>query len=390
MKIKNSQVYNILVIITGVLVFKLLNSYVSYDQQAHIDFSVNMFKLNADEIRALGLPYQAITYPVYHLLVKALAYFFDSPLYLTGVNSYYLASAFVQTISVVISIYVYRCILNEMVTDSTTKNRVLADFLSIAAVLFGVARCWLNDWRFYQLQGAPNPWHNPTILVVRPIGLLAILFFFRYSKKYSKNEKCLTDIILFGIFMLLSILTKPSYAFVYLPALAIETIIKMLQDKSIKYGCINLITVFPSIVLLLWQYSFMSDETSMMELKVQFGSFSGLSFWKVIGATLVTLPIPIILFSARNMKKCLEYRVAMIALGIGWIQMFFLTNGPTGDFSWGYDLSVQLATIVAMLLAICENNKKGVKWSALVIFVCQTITGIQYMYLLYINGDFWI
>ena len=77
------------------------------------------------------------------------------------------------------------------------------------------------------------------------------------------------------------------------------------------------------------------------------------------------------------------YRMAYYALLFGWLQMFFLTNGSSGDFSWGYDLAVQAATVIALAISQKSEIARWRKWIAWGVFLYQSFCGICYVILVY-------
>lgn len=74
--------------------------------------------------------------------------------------------------------------------------------------------------------------------------------------------------------------------------------------------------------------------------------------------------------------------------------MFWFSNGPAGDFSWGYDLAVQAATVVALALTAKEQmSGRGriiLNYTAYAVFLYQVITGIIYLWTIYNTTMFWI
>lgn len=330
------------------------------------------------------MPKHAFAYPVYHIVQKLV--------HLILQVDYETAAVFVLTISVVLSVLLCRKLLLTIVSD-TNFNRYFADVLSLGFVLFEVARCWLNDWRFYQFQCGPNPFHNPTILFVRPLGLLSLLCFIEGIQRYKK-EGYYKYMVFFSISSLASIGAKPSFALVFLPAMGIYTLYFMIQHKEIWFGVAAFIAVLPSLVLLVVQQVWVSAQTEALDVIFGFGGFTGLTPLQIAGASLVTFPVVILLFRIKLMKKDALYFISILALVIGWFQMFFFSNGPAGDFSWGYDLAVQAATIVTLAETrngeIFARGRVVVNGAAYLIFFYQVITGILYLWNMYTYNTYWI
>lgn len=355
----------------------------SYDIDYHRLFAEHLFQLSLEEMSQIDelIPVHAVTYPLYHLTLKALAlvlggnYHWASYLLLAGVN--------------VVSILLFRILISFLYKAQTNMERLGLHFLSIAGIVFVVARSPLTGWRFYEIQCAANPLHNPTVLFVRPFGAITFIAFVLVFAKVMEGQKYSKELILFSTFLFLSVLAKPNFAFVFLPAMGLVTLIFMIQNKVLKIGFQLLGSVMPSALLLVIQFAYLSANTEAVNTQIVFGGFTGLSPLEVIMASLATFPVVIVLFSAKTFKQNFFYRTSILALVIGWLQMFLLTNGRSGDFSWGYDLAVQFSTIVTIACAI--NNDSMAKWRkylGYVLFAYQVFCGIQYIILVNSNGIF--
>lgn len=322
-----------------------------------------------------------LAYPLYHIVLKLI--------HLLGKVDYGTAMALELSLANVLSILLYRKLLKKITKD---ENSFLIDFLSIFSMVFMPARCGLNDWRFYAWQCGPNPLHNPTIIFVRPFGILCFLLFLYLFEDFMK-KKHLIYAIAFGVTLFLSVLAKPSWALTFLPAMGIYTLIWMLKVRNIKKGLECLLLVSPSLVLMLVQNIYIGNNTSALDVKIQFGSFAGFGVLESIATTVIMIPSVILLLEYKRIISSKAVLLSLLALVVGWIQMYFFSNGGSGDFSWGYDLAVQMATIV--FLADAFSKKATGLWNigkrtlALGVFGYQCIVGIQYMHLVYITGNYW-
>lgn len=358
--------------------------YVNYSDTPKHSLVAKAIFFQDTEFDDTELPQHAFAYPVYHITQKLV--------HLILRIDYETAAVLVLTVSVFVSVLLCRKLVLMIVKD-TEFNRYFADFLALGFVIFEVARCWLNDWRFYQFQCGPNPFHNPTILFVRPIGLIGLMSFIKYIQEYKKKG-CYKYAVLFSVSMLLSIGAKPSFALVFLPAMGIYTLYYMLRNKEIWFGVTAFIAVLPSLILLVVQQLWVSTQTRALNVVIGFGGFTGLDPLQVLLSSLVTFPVVLILFRAKLMKKKEIYFISVMALVFGWFQMYFFSNGPAGDFSWGYDLAVQIATIVT--LAETRNGEhfsKGRKIAnnlAYIVFLYQVATGILFLWKIYNFNVYWM
>jgi len=337
-------------------------------------------------------PTHAFTYPIYHFIQKMVHVLLNI--------DYEPAAALVLSLAIIASALLYKK-LALMIVEDTVVNKYWADFFSLGAVWFEVARCSINGWRYYRTQCGPNPFHNPTILFVRPLAIASFIFFLRLKETY-KTKANYKYVLLFGVMTLISVGAKPSYAITFLPAMGIYTLVYMIRNKELKFGIVAFLSVLPSLVLLLIQQTWVTSNTEALNVYVKFGFFQGfeeLTAWwevarEVIMASVVTFPVVILLFRINWLKKDAAYFIGILALVFGWVQMYFLKSGRQGDFSWGYDLAVQFATFIS--LAETRNGEKNGKlrilihYVAYLIFAYQVYTGLKYFWIIYTTNEFWI
>lgn len=351
-----------------------------WDYGPHMDIAKYILIQEIDFSQIEGVAH-ILSYPLYHVVLKLI--------HLLGRIDYGTAMAVELSVANICSILLFRKLLTKITSG---KNSYYIDFLSIFSMVFMPARCGLNEWRFYAWQCGPNPVHNPTIIFVRPFGILCFLLFLYLFDNLGKRKHMLCAGA-FSMILFLSVLAKPSWAVTFLPAMGIYTLIWMIKEKRIKKGLECLLLVSPSLILLIWQNLFVLSNTVALDVKIQFGSFAEFGVAESIATTIVVIPVVILLFDYKRIVSSNVMLISCIALVIGWLQMYFLSNGKSGDFSWGYDLAVQMATIV--VLADMASGKASNSWmkirrvAALVLFGYQCIVGIQYMHLVYITGNYW-
>ncbi len=321
---------------------------------------------------------RVFAYPIYHFCQKIL--------HVICAVDYETVAALILSVSIIISVLLYRKLVL-MIIDNTGWNKYWGDIIAWGGVLFGVVRSPLNHWFYYMLSGSPNPFHNPTILFVRPFGIASFIFYIKYVQTY-KMQGYIKYIVLFSIMTFLSVGAKPSYAVVFLPAMGIYTLYYMIQNRKLYFGITALLAVFPSLVLLLIQQKMLSSTTKLLNISIKFGSYMNLNTTQVIVSSLIAFPVVVLLFQISLLKDAPIYFIGIIALVIGWCQMFLLKDSA-GNFSWGYDLSIQFATIISLAESRKQKgkNKKIVQrlinYMAYLIFGYQIFSGIKYIHIMY-------
>ena len=318
-------------------------------------------------------------YPLYHAVLKILHLLFRI--------DYEICTAVLMVLCNAISILLVRHIMKKVI--DTDNDSYLIDFVSIFSIIFLSVRGPWTGWYFYDTIDGPSPIHNPTIIMVRPFMLWTIIMFCEIFQEYNR-EKILDNkkIVLFGIGAVLSVAAKPSFAVVFFPVLGVYSLYKIINEKdvilTVKMGC----SIIPSIVLLLFQFWWVSTKTEKLDTNIVFGSYTHLSTSQVFIVTLMMIPAPLILFSYKRLKEDIYYLIAVGGFIVGWLQMYFLDQGPDGNYAWGYSLAVFFLTVISL-----ANNKyiktdtKSVKYAvSFLIFIYQAFVGCMYLYFLYKQG----
>ena len=182
---------------------------------------------------------------------------------------------------------------------------------------------------------------------------------------------------------------------VFLPAMGIFTFFFWMKEIRERFvgAMLILLAVAPTIAILLWQSLYFQSVT---QNKAAFllGGFSHFTLEEVIKVCIATFPVPLVglIFYWKDIIRSKELQIVYIALGFGIIEMFMFTNGPTGDFSWGYDLAVGLSTMVVLGKSIISKEKRNALRSIplFVLFSRQVAVGVFYVLTIYIiGGETW-
>ena len=113
---------------------------------------------------------------------------------------------------------------------------------------------------------------------------------------------------------------------------------------------------------------------------------------EILKVCIATFPVPLLglLLYRKKILKSIFTITGFLALIFGVAEMFLLTNGNTGDFSWGYDLSVGVATMVTLGESMNEQEDRWKRIPLFSVFVCQLVIGFYYIVRVYQGGIYWI
>jgi len=331
------------------------NTYES-DTQQHLQFVYDY--LDNHEI---------LSYPLWHLSTLYLAKLFHISIPYGAV----LSSAFFVTLWYTV-IFFY--------TQHTLKNFSANIHIAIAWIVFLIGPLcipWYQHIIFWG-QGSPNIWHNVTLWTVKPFALLSVWL---SLEGLNKNDHKL--LLWGGIFLFVSIVAKPSFIIVFLPALTLFASVKSLFKNRQFLIFFTLISI-GSILLLIYQYiqTFTQDEGRII--------IDYLGVWSLSSPN---IPISIILALAFPLAFTLLQLDILKDdyILIGWIMVFisifyyatFAQSGrfySHGNFGWSYMIAMSLLYLFSIVKFFTRYSSLHIikRFSLTALLAIQTLIGIFY------------
>ncbi len=353
---------------------------------AHNPSSIELFNVPVSE---LSFPL-IISYPIMHITVKIIGLAISLlPFASLSIElSTDIASVVVATSCNFATILLVRFILNKLYCPPKKSVKYLFDLISVTSV-FIIGICGpLTDYKFYLPQGAPNVWHNPTFIFVRPFGLVAFYLFLRAFEAIKTEKNYLKKLCVFSFSLALSCVAKPNYAFVLMPAMGILTLIEMSDNfvyKFKKIGVPLLLSVLPAGIILILQFIYVSSTFADGNVYtiIKFGSQFDMLISLAIRSTISMLAIPLTVFAIlglRRTKSETGFLLSLLAVFVGWVQYYFLyqTGHAFGDYFWGYGLSTHLSTFISLGVLIKHEKRKHILVLVLSVYLVQLLFGFQY------------
>ncbi len=385
-KYHKEVMYIVLVILTAVLMVFYQVMIMHGDNPAHIDVSKALLSGGKVEL----LHPHIITYPFYHLCVKLFSAF--------CCTNYYAAGAVVLTISNIAAILISRYVMNNLYPEAKPYIRYIIDLMSICSVFFQTIASPLTDWRIYKWQGSANPWHNPTTTFVRPFGILSFFLFLTILKQFRKGEIVdKTNLCVWSVITALSVIAKPSYAMVLMPASGLLVFIYWLANFKTRFRSAMriLIAALPTICLVVFQFVYTQYcyTGTPHSVEMVWGGVTGFSTIEILKSSIAVLPVPLVTFLLCNKVDVWKQdymKLSSVTLFVGWIEAYLFTNGPSGDFFWGYGLSIGLSTMMSLLYMIKDCKQRWKKWVVFIIFAIQVLVGVYYFWRVYqLDGNYY-
>lgn len=186
-------------------------------------------------------------------------------------------------------------------------------------------------WGYY----VPNVWHNSTILCMMPFAIACYLLSVKQFKQYTDRRNKYIS-----LFLVLSVLVKPSFFFVYVIAYPIIMLSQYGLNKTFSKSLLPLLAggiclVYEYVTI---YYSGVNDGSSVV---IDIAQLFTLDFWQSRILYLVvslSLPLLFLCLYGRTIVRDLEFWFVLImlvcGLGIMWCCRETGPRATHGNFGW--------------------------------------------------------
>lgn len=252
----------------------------------------------------------------------------------------------------------------------------------------------------YVGQGSPNVWHNPTIIMVKP---LCLPFFFIITKEMETCRdnsfhrlipvrKC----IIMAVLLVLCNLAKPCFAQIFYPAIFILMIYWLIlyRGKNFPMALELFITCLPSVLLMGAQYLIafhQNTASSSEEGGIIFAPFvvAGLRTKSIPVSILLAIAFPlfttIVLLAMK--KHSLVRLLSWLMYLCGLLEKLLLAEGGSrlthGNLAWGHNLALYFLFVVGMrdwLRLRRETRNPAVRATAAALLFWHLFSGCWYLF----------
>ncbi|MFA5401193.1 MAG: hypothetical protein WC359_12170 [Dehalococcoidia bacterium] len=307
----------------------------------------------------------------------------------------------VHTLFTVLTIFIVYKILASYLKNKYSENFILLMTACVSLVIAIYVPSF--SMNMYLGQGNPNMITSVTLTALKPFMLLCIIFYLAMIKAVdSKSGEVMKYGGLLAAALMVSVLMKPSFALVFIPAVAIQLVLT--HTRNIKlYTCMAVI-ILPALAVLIWQsYNmFIAPEVgykSAIEIKPFYiwNTVTRNIFISILLAT--AFPLIITLLNPKKAFKNNGLVISWIMALIGIAQYAFLveTTSPFAyNWMWGYSLSLLplfVFSLIEFLSSIDDMWHNGIivrtgVVAAGVIFLLHLASGVGYFIKLMNCGSF--
>ena len=253
----------------------------------------------------------------------------------------------------------------EKENQQAAVNILITTALLLSWPLF--ALCFLDN-RVYSGYIGTNVFHNPTIVVLKPLALYIHLKIATALDtghwKYNWRQSTMISVM-----VVLASLAKPNYTIVFLPALAIYFLShagfrhRALWTKIIGYA------ILPAVAILVAQFCIRFGKlgSSQGPSKIIFAPFMVQNYHSkyLLGKFLLSIAFPLSVLSLyfRTIWNDKTMQFAWICFSIGVFYTYFLAEMPdmaSGNFGWCSQISLFILFIQSSLFLLKNWRIKGI------------------------------
>lgn len=248
-----------------------------------------------------------------------------------------------------------------------------------------------------------NPLSNPTQIAVRPMALIVTLLtvllwdvgrdeYFSVRGKRIGKKVCFR--ILIAIFLLLSVLAKPSFAQVYYLAFALVVIGRFIKarGKNFRECFWDGVSLVPSMIqFIVIYYMYFGNPSGEQSEPLGFVFLGVWSYFtdsiplSILAALAFAIAVLIFLGKRVCNYKGVLFSWLMTIIGILEYMFIMETGGRQyhGNFSWGYQIGCSLLWVFSLQAflkerrsGLLESKKKYVELLIWLLLACHLLAGI--------------
>lgn len=379
--IKNVNIaFNAIVLVFGLLTFGYLFLFVETDMTGHATL-VQKCVRGESQIPANFLYYIAI-------------YLFS------GLNTELLA---LGTTLVLSTALLFKFIISKkLITylwNANNPNVVKVNLLAITLLfIFALPTQMIFSGKMYLGSFVANVWHNSTTIMVMPFVLLLFYMTVKLLKEFKFKTLCWICLL-----MVLNVLTKPSYMFVYIPLFfAFSLYTYRLSAKSLYISLSLLVTgglIIAEYLLIYKYYGGSGDDVIIDPLKVYANSIGMrnlqyLSLPVGLVAIFLSYLFPILLYIKRK-PSMIDWFAIISVFGSILIHLLFCETGNRmwhGNFYWQVVMSsyiLFLLSSVRFFQSYSASRCNSIDKKLYIIWLIQVSCGVVYFLKVIIVGNYY-
>ena len=257
---------------------------------------------------------------------------------------------------------------------------------------------YLSDDHFFYIGNyVPNVWHNSTILFLFPFAMLLFELSYRQLVKYSFKSN-----IWIFILILLNLVIKPSYFFVFIAVYPILLLVTYKFKKEFWLSIIPVVIGFFCLILEYWIIYKTSAPSTKEASSVIFMPFYRNPEFADLGLLPVSMAFSLLfplIYSLLNLPKLVKsnlfwYTFLSFVVSV-LIFLFISESGPRashGNFYWQIVICTWLCFFVSLLSLLKDIKISGFNFKnklLISLFSIHVVLGVIYFVRILVTGSYY-
>lgn len=234
-----------------------------------------------------------------------------------------------------------------------------------------------------------SPYHNPTLLVLKPFALLLAGLSLQLFQR-GRHQNQLVFIVTAITISLLSIFAKPNYAMALAPALVVYSVYhRFIRKERLDWFSLLLGFLLPMLLGLAGQYLFTFNRSDEFESSIIiapfdfFTRYESLS-WRLLVKFGLSILFPAVVYTLywRQARADVGLNISWLAFGVGAIFAYFFSEtgirGNDGNFMWGAMITLFVLFVFSWRFILYQlvpvEGRVGRDWR---FYVCLAIYGLH-------------
>ncbi len=245
-----------------------------------------------------------------------------------------------------------------------------------------ISTLWFSDQQFYLGYIGIASYHNPTIILLRPLALLQFIYAMRCFEPQPISK---LNILGAAIISMLATFAKPNFAICLIPAMIILVLTRILQKKHVDVIAFLIGSALPTIFMLAVQFLITYHEN--ISGGILFAPFTVMSSYSdfLLPKFLLSILFPLLvtIIYRRQAWHDIRMSLAWLIFIFGCFYTYFLAeSGPRffdGNFAWSGEIAlfVLFAASTLFFLDVAESSGKS-RLFLQFIWLCHVTVGIIY------------
>lgn len=237
----------------------------------------------------------------------------------------------------------------------------------------------------------PSEWHNSTYSIMKFIGLIAIIIYFKIEQNYLKKIG-FKDWLVFCILLILVNLVKPNFILAFAPTMLIFLIMDFFRNVKNKKAILNMVifgtAVLISLTVLIYQslvlYGGDSQDGIVFGFMKSLKLYSDYPILSLVQS--LAFPLFILLTNIKTIAKDRKHSFVWVMNTVALVEFLVISESGArskdGNFDWGYNFTLMLVFISSVVILEKIKNEKTKNLAyivfAYILLALHIISGLIY------------